>query len=91
MNNTFKIHSYDTDIYPFRELIKNLYKVNKLEKLHLERLDLLPEEKLKFENEASTKFHKIFYDKLNNDWKEFINIYVIKLSLNIIGAKVKIL
>ena len=75
MNNTFKIHSYDTDIYPFRELIKNLYKVNKLEKLHLERLDLLPEEKLKFENEASTKFHKIFYDKLNNNWKEFIDIY----------------
>ena len=29
---------------------------------------LLPGEKLKFENEASTNFHKVFYDKLNNNW-----------------------
>ena len=60
MAKTFKIHSYDTNKYHFKDLIKNLYKVNKLEKLHLERSDLLPEEKLKFENEVSTKFHKIF-------------------------------
>jgi ectoine hydroxylase-related dioxygenase (phytanoyl-CoA dioxygenase family) len=75
MINEFKTHSYDANIYPFKELINKLYKVDKLEQLHVERSDLLPQEKLKFENEASTKFHKIFYDKLNNNWSEFKNIY----------------
>ena len=41
----------------------------------MERPDLLPEEELKFENEASTKFHKIFYEKLNNNWTEFEELY----------------
>tara|TARA_B110000008_G_C16920962_1_gene544725 strand:+ start:108 stop:782 length:675 start_codon:yes stop_codon:yes gene_type:complete len=75
MINEFKTHSYDKNMYPFKDLINKLYKVDRLEKLHLERSDLLPKEKLKFENEASTKFHKIFYDKLNNNWSEFKNIY----------------
>ncbi len=75
MLNTFKIHSYDVSKYPFKELLKNLYQVNELEKLHIERSDLLRTEELKFENEASTNFHKIFYKKLNNNWQEFINIY----------------
>ena len=75
MINKFKIHSYDTKFYAFKELLNDLYKVNKLEKLHLERSDLLPQEKLSFYNEASTKFHKIFYDKINNNWNEFINLY----------------
>ena len=74
-NMKFKIHSYDIKIYPFKTLLQNLYQVKKIEKLHLERPDLLPEEELKFENEASTKFHKIFYDKLNNNWKEFKELY----------------
>ena len=75
MINKFKTHSYDAKFYPFKELLKDLYKVNKLEKLHLERSDLLSQEKLSFKNEASTKFHKIFYDKLNDNWSEFINLY----------------
>ena len=75
MNNTFKVYTYNIDKYPFKKLIKDLYRVDKLEKLHLERADLLPEEKLKFENEASTKYHKIFYDRLNSNWKEFIILY----------------
>ena len=74
-NMKFKIHSYDIKIYPFKTLLQNLYQVKKIEKLHLERPDLLPEEELKFENEASTKFHKIFYDKLNNNWREFKELY----------------
>ena len=75
MDNKFKIQSYDTKLYPFKELIEKLYQVNKLEKLHELKPELLPDEKLTFENEASTKFHKVFYDKLNNDWKSFINLY----------------
>ena len=66
MDIKFNIHSYDTELYPFKEFIEKLYKVNKLEKLHELKPELLPNEKLKFENEASTKFHKIFYDKLNS-------------------------
>ena len=75
MDNKFNIHSYDTELYPFKEFIEKLYQVNKLEKLHELKPELLPNEKLKFENEASTKFHKIFYDKLNNNWENFIKIY----------------
>ena len=74
-NLNFKKHSYDINIYPFKKMIQDIYEVEKIEKLHLERPDLLPMKKLKFENEASTKFHKIFYDRLNNNWKEFIDIY----------------
>jgi ectoine hydroxylase-related dioxygenase (phytanoyl-CoA dioxygenase family) len=75
MDNKFTIHSYDIEKYPFKELIEQLYEVAKLEKLHELRPELLPNEKLKFENEASTKFHKIFYDKLNNKWESFIRTY----------------
>jgi len=75
MLNTFKKHSYDVNKYHFKELLQKLYQVNELEKLHIERSDLLPSEELKFENEASTKFHKVFYDQLNNNWKEFKNAY----------------
>ena len=75
MENIFTIRSYDVSKYNFKELIRELYNVNQLEKLHDERSDLLPDEEIKFENEASTKFHKIFYEKLNNGWSEFINNY----------------
>ncbi len=75
MDNKFRIHSYNIKKYPFKELIQRLYDIDNLEKLHELRPELLPSEKLKFENEASTKFHKIFYDKLNNKWEKFISIY----------------
>lgn len=74
-NIKFKKYKYNTNTYPFRNLLQKLYKVEKIEKLHLERPDLLPQEELKFENEASTKFHKVFYEKLNNNWTEFIEVY----------------
>jgi ectoine hydroxylase-related dioxygenase (phytanoyl-CoA dioxygenase family) len=71
----FKKYDYNTNKYPFRKLIEDLYNVQDLNKIHLTRSELLPEEKLNFNNEASTNFHKLFYNKLNNNWEEFIETY----------------
>ena len=46
MDNKFKIHSYNTKLYPFKAFIEKLYQVNKLEKLHELKPELLPDEKL---------------------------------------------
>ncbi len=70
----FKKHKYNINKYPFKELIEELYGIKELSKIHLLKEDLLPE-KLNFSNEANTKFHRLFYDKLNNNWHNFIDIY----------------
>ena len=73
--NDFKIHNYDIKKYKFRELIEDLYQENNLEKLHKKRPDLLPLEPLNFQNEVSTKFHNLFYNKLRKGWNEFRDVY----------------
>lgn len=70
----FKKYKYNVENYPFRKLLQHLYNINDLNKIHLLRAELLPK-KLDFNNEASTLFHKVFYDKLNDNWIEFINLY----------------
>ena len=71
----FKKYSYDTKKYPFIDLIQDLYEVSDLKNIHILKPELLPQEELNFNNEASTDFHKLFYKKLNNNWIEFIKIY----------------
>jgi hypothetical protein len=61
------IHKFDNKIYNFDTLVSKVFDVNELCKLHEERSDLLPKDKLVFENESQTDFHKIFYSKMNND------------------------
>ena len=57
----FNKFEYDTKKYLFKDLIIDLYGVSDLNKLHSLRSELLPKEKLNFNNEASTNFHKMFY------------------------------
>ena len=71
----FNKFEYDTKKYLFKDLIIDLYGVSDLNKLHSLRSELLPKEKLNFNNEASTNFHKMFYKKLNDNWLDFINSY----------------
>ena len=60
----FKKYSYDTKKYPFIDLIQDLYEVSDLKNIHILKPELLPQEELNFNNEASTDFHKLFYKDL---------------------------
>jgi len=75
IKNIYKKFTYNTAIYRFREMIEDLYQTKNLEKLHQSHPQYLPKEKLEFSNESQTDFHKHFYNKLNNNWSEFINCY----------------
>ena len=84
----FKKFSYETKNYIFKDLIRDLYKISDLEKIHILKSELLPKEELNFNNEASTAFHELFYKKLNNNWLEFIEAYK-KFINNEIGKLIK--
>jgi hypothetical protein len=60
------IKQYDTGLYRFAEILSSVFGVSKLSKLHEERIDLLPDSKLAFENESKTNFHSLVYSKINN-------------------------
>ena len=58
----FKKFSYETKNYIFKDLIRDLYKISDLEKIHILKSELLPKEELNFNNEAKlTAFHELFY------------------------------
>ena len=68
--------SYDIRKYDFCSLVKNVLNCHVLDEAH----NLLPED-IKYDqvfdidNDNKTWFHKQFYDKLNNGWPEFIDLY----------------
>ena len=65
--------TYDKTKYNFVELIEKLFKID-LQNLHTiskQKYDLFTE----LGNDSDTEFHKQFYSKLNDDWKEFIELY----------------
>jgi len=60
---------YDTEKFPFKEVIKEILQVESLEKLHeLEHYDVLEREK-----DQSTKWHRAYYD---NFTEKFYPLYV---------------
>ena len=61
------IKTYSEETYKFAEIVAKVFGVGKLSKLHEDRKDLLPKDKLIFENESQTNFHELFYSKMNND------------------------
>jgi len=61
---------FNIDKYVFNKLVSNLFEVDDLTKLHKLRNDLLPTEHLNLYTESSTKFHSIFYSKLNDHWSD---------------------
>tara|TARA_B100000963_G_C22625729_1_gene672236 strand:- start:15 stop:686 length:672 start_codon:yes stop_codon:yes gene_type:complete len=61
------IKDYNLEEYNFCEEVKNIFDVDELKNLHVERSDLLPQDKLNFDNETRTDFHSTFYGVLNSD------------------------
>lgn len=61
------IKNYNPELYRFSQIVANVFKVTDLALIHKERTDLLPTEKLVFENESRTDFHKLFYEKMNGN------------------------
>lgn len=61
------IKNYNPELYLFSQIVANVFKVTDLSLIHKERTDLLPTEKLVFENESRTDFHKLFYEKMNGN------------------------
>lgn len=51
--------------YNFSKFVSDAFMADDLSRLHEIRKDLLPKEKLKFENESKTNFHELFYKQLN--------------------------
>jgi len=69
--------NYNTLKYRFRELVCEAFEVDNLENLHESKIQLMEEglNKLNIHNENSTKFHKEFYKKLNDNWVDFYTAY----------------
>tara|TARA_B100000700_G_C14932638_1_gene802709 strand:+ start:221 stop:877 length:657 start_codon:yes stop_codon:yes gene_type:complete len=67
--------SYNAKKYQFKEIIEKTLGIMDLSNIHIERSDLLPQEKLNFETETKTGFHDLFYSKLKSGWKEIENAY----------------
>jgi|688.fasta_scaffold179847_2 hypothetical protein len=63
---------FDTLKYDFRKKISEIFNAN-LEELHKE----FEFEKKIFtmQNNSDTKFHRIFYDKINSGWNDFDDLY----------------
>lgn len=97
MNNTLlgkQIFNYDTSGYQIRQQIEDLFKVDSLEDIHLQRPDLLPGGNFYknhiLSNDVDMSFHKIFYKKMNLPWAEFLQEYETFIFENvpqIIGEK----
>jgi hypothetical protein len=68
INTPYKI-VYDTQKYPFKEIVKEILEVDSLEKIHqLENYDLLSRDK-----DQSTAWHKAYYNKFE---EKFYPLYV---------------
>jgi len=70
-----KTVEFDTKKYTFKNLVSDVFHIEKLEKIHELRKDLLPTESLNLYTESSTKFHDTFYTRLNDNWTEFYEMY----------------
>ncbi len=65
-----KIISFDTEKYPFKDLVSSLYN----SELHdLDNQD--QKTNLTLGSDTKTEFHRVFYDKIDSHWPEFMHIY----------------
>jgi len=74
------IYSYDRSSYNFNELLTSLFEVPSLELLHVFHKNMIQTGNIEWKDESDSKFHKIFYSKLNlkgpgNRWNEMIDCY----------------
>ena len=65
-----KIISFDTGKYPFKDLVGKLYNGE------LQRLDNQDQKtNLTLGSDTKTEFHRVFYDKIDSHWPEFMHVY----------------
>jgi|TARA_R110001583_G_scaffold8506_33_gene40796 hypothetical protein len=71
------IRNYDTEKYNFAYMLQNLYNVKNLNQVHILDPELCAGEwaAVRFDNEVKTYFHQVFYGKLREPWKEFVDAY----------------
>ena len=77
--------SYDKTKFNFDELLRECFEVDNLEDIHL-NLDYgysIPSGVGGLGNDTDSKYHKIFYNKLNNGWEEFEKTYTSFIKENI--------
>ena len=70
------VRYYDIVKYPFISEITRFFGVTELSQIHKQRVDLLPEQKLNFETESVTDFHRTYYEKQRSGWKALENSYM---------------
>ena len=62
-------HTYNSKFYNFCGEVEKIFNIpqGELENLHELRSDLMPADRLNFDNETRTDFHSVFYGALNSD------------------------
>jgi len=76
----YKKYSYDSKKYMFYNVIQDIYGVDNLSNLHIEKSDLIPKYQLEFDNESETVAHKTFYKNLHLIEKSFKNFIANEIS-----------
>lgn len=70
------VTKYNTEIFNFKKYIQELYNFNELEDLHLlTPKDIEYSTIFEIGADSNTIFHNKFYERLNNGWNEFIDLY----------------
>ncbi len=64
---------FDKKKFDFDQILKDLFKVNELENLH--KAFFIEDGIKPISRDTHTQPHKIFYDKINNGWPYFENLY----------------
>lgn len=67
-------YKYDIEVFDFVKQIENLFGITKLDNIHTIS-NISNDSLFSNENDDSTKFHSIFYNKLNKGWPEFMEVY----------------
>lgn len=73
-NYEIKYYDYDSELLNFEKIIAELFNVKELCNIH-ELIETTNNKLFSNETDDSTILHSIFYKKLNNNWKEFIELY----------------
>ncbi len=67
-------YNYNVDTFNFKKHIEELFKIKDLSKIHT-LSDKSDDQLFSNENDDSTRLHSVFYNKLNNGWSEFMDVY----------------
>jgi len=79
--------TYNQEKYNFDKLLSECFEVENLESIHL-NLDsdyCVPSGVNGLGNDTDSKYHKIFYNRLNNGWPEFEEKYISFIKENIMS------